>query len=36
MAVTTGVVPWCSQFPLMLVVRFIGGLGSGGMDTGEL
>ena len=35
MAVTTGVVPWCSQFPLM-VVRFIGGLGSGVMDTGEL
>ena len=35
MAVTTAIIPWCSQFPLMLAVKFIQGLGSGGMDTGE-
>ncbi|XP_045169901.2 sodium-dependent glucose transporter 1A-like [Mercenaria mercenaria] len=34
MAVSTGVLPWCKWFPLMLVVRFISGIGAGGLDTG--
>ena len=35
MAITTGVIPWCKPFPLMLAVRFLSGIGAGGLDTGE-
>ncbi|XP_052803647.1 sodium-dependent glucose transporter 1A-like [Mya arenaria] len=34
MAVFTGFQPWCRSFPLMLVLRFLSGLGGGGLDTG--
>ncbi|XP_060607776.1 sodium-dependent glucose transporter 1A-like isoform X2 [Ruditapes philippinarum] len=34
LAVTTVSLPWCRWFTLMLVVRFVSGLGAGALDTG--
>ncbi|XP_045168516.2 sodium-dependent glucose transporter 1A-like isoform X1 [Mercenaria mercenaria] len=34
MAVTTVALPWCRWFALMLAVRFLSGVGAGGLDTG--
>ncbi|XP_052765259.1 sodium-dependent glucose transporter 1A-like [Mya arenaria] len=34
MAVFTGFQPWCRSYPLMLALRFLSGLGGGGLDTG--
>lgn len=36
MAVCSGVLPWCEYFPLMLAVRFLSGIGAGGLDTGTV
>ncbi|KAH3718200.1 hypothetical protein DPMN_060999 [Dreissena polymorpha] len=34
MGLSTGFVPYCESFPLMLIMRFLAGLGCGGLDTG--
>ncbi|XP_052248788.1 sodium-dependent glucose transporter 1-like isoform X4 [Dreissena polymorpha] len=34
MGLSTGFVPYCESFPLMLTMRFLAGLGAGGLDTG--
>ena len=35
MAVTLAAIPWCSNFPLMLVVNTLNAVFSGGLDVGE-
>ena len=34
-AVFNCLTPWCSLFPVMLVIRFIGSAFCGGLDTGK-
>ncbi|KAK3603650.1 hypothetical protein CHS0354_017366 [Potamilus streckersoni] len=34
MSLTSGIMPWCSLFPLMVTVRAISGACAGGLDTG--
>ncbi|KAH3718192.1 hypothetical protein DPMN_060991 [Dreissena polymorpha] len=34
MGLSTGFVPYCESFPLMLTMRFLSGLGAGSLDTG--
>ncbi|KAL3832490.1 hypothetical protein ACJMK2_024130 [Sinanodonta woodiana] len=34
MSLSSGIMPWCSLFPLMVTMRAIGGACAGGLDTG--
>ncbi|XP_060586052.1 sodium-dependent glucose transporter 1-like [Ruditapes philippinarum] len=34
LSVFTGVTPWCTWFPAMMMVTFMSGFGSGWLDTG--